>query len=59
MCNTKHGLLMVPALAWLKMVDLSDVIYASRAQAVLQILFVKKVLLGERIAVEIIVVTCL
>lgn len=33
--NTKHGLLMVPVLVWLKRVDISDVIYASRAQAVL------------------------
>ena len=33
--NAKHGLLMVPVLVWLKRVDISDVIYASRIQAVL------------------------
>lgn len=33
--NTKHGLLMVPVLVWLKRVDISGVVYASRAQAVL------------------------
>ena len=43
--NTKHGILMIPALVWLKMVDPSDVIHAARAQAVLQSIFVRKTLL--------------
>lgn len=46
--NTKHGLLMVPVLVWLKRVDISDVIYASRAQVVQEFFFVRKFLLtGE------------
>lgn len=33
--NMKHRLLMVPVIVWLKKLGLSDVIYASRVQAIL------------------------
>lgn len=46
--NTKHGLLMVPVLVRPERFIASDVIYASKAQTVLQSLFVCKILLtGE------------
>lgn len=46
--NIKHVLLMIPVLVWWKRVDPSDAIFTSRAQAGLQSLFVRKILLtGE------------
>lgn len=46
--NTKHGLLMVPVLVRPKRFIPSDVIYASKAQTVLQSLFVCKILLTRQ-----------